>query len=68
MNDNGTIQEHQEVPATNVSIAPYVQLGFGFLLVVFMIGIIIYYFSSSRKKAVEAPKYDMLRDDDEDVK
>jgi len=37
----------------------------GILLVVAMIISIWYYFSSKRKDVIEAPKYEMLKDDDE---
>ncbi len=45
--------------------AGYIVLGFEFLLVVILIGIAIYLFSSKRKTKVESPKYAMMEDDDE---
>ena len=37
---------------------------FGISLVVIFIGIIVFYYSSKRKRKVEEPKYRMLEDDD----
>lgn len=39
---------------------------FGMLLVFFMIAAIFYYFAGKRKRSIEEPKFEMLKDEDDD--
>ena len=39
---------------------------FGLCLVVGLVVVIIYYFSSKRKNEIEEPKYDMMKDNDDE--
>ncbi len=69
MQDNGNtiaIQTVEEGEQLQSAVAGYVVLGFEFALVLILLGIAIYFFSSKRKKSVESPKYRMMEDDDDD--
>lgn len=61
-----TSQVQQEAASQSSDFLGYAQLGFGFILVIFMFVLIFYYFSSKRKDVVESPKYDMMKDEDDD--
>lgn len=61
-----TSQVQQEAASQGADFLGYAQLGFGFILVIFMLVLIFYYFSSKRKDVVESPKYDMMKDEDDD--
>ena len=70
MQDNGNTiatetlaQEGEQLQSAAVG---YIMLGFEFLLVLILIGIAVYFFSSKRKASVESPKYSMMEDDDDD--
>lgn len=56
----------QESEQLQSAAAGYIVLGFEFLLVLILIGLAIYFFSSKRKTSVESPKYTMMEDDDDD--
>lgn len=67
MQEDGTAAEIQQSSSSDGGLElAYMQLGFGFLLVVLMFGIIIYYFSAKRKNTIESPKYDMMKDDEDE--
>lgn len=69
MQDNGntiavtTVEESEQLQS---AVAGYIVYGFEILLVLILIGIAIYLFSSKRQKSVESPKYRMMEDDDDD--
>ncbi len=69
MQDNGSTiaaQVAQEGGQMQSAVAGYIVLGFEILLVLILVGIAIYFFSSKRKDRVESPKYAMMEDDDDD--
>ncbi len=71
MKDNGSTIATTQITPENEQIqsnAGYIVLGFEFLLVVILVGIAIYFFSSKRKDKVESPKYTMMEDDDDESK
>ena len=71
MQDNGytiavtTVGERAQLQA---AAAGYIVYGFEVLLVLILLGIAIYLFSSKRHKTVESPKYRMMEDDDDESK
>lgn len=68
MQDNGntiTLQTIEENGQLQSETAGYIVFGFEVALVIILLGIAIYLFSSKRKTSVESPKYRMLEDDDE---
>ena len=71
MQDNGntiamkTVEEREQLQS---AAAGYIVYGFEVLLVLILLGIAIYLFSSKRQKSVESPKYRMMEDDDDDSK
>lgn len=71
MQDNGntiavnSVEESQQLQS---AAAGYIVYGFEVLLVLILIGIAVYLFSSKRKKSIESPKYRMMEDDDDESK
>ncbi len=57
-----TVEESEQLQS---SAAGYIVFGFEVALVLILLGIAIYFFSSKRKTSVESPKYRMMDDDDE---
>lgn len=57
-----TVEESEQLQS---SVAGYIVFGFEVALVLILLGIAIYFFSSKRKTSVESPKYRMMDDDDE---
>lgn len=49
-----------------MGLSGYLYFAFTALMALIMVGLVIYFFSSKRKEGVEAPKYAMMEDDDED--
>ncbi len=67
MQDNGStiaVNSVEESEQLQSAIAGYIVYGFEILLVI-LVGIAIYLFSSKRQKSVESPKYRMMEDDDD---
>ena len=68
MQDNGStiaVNSVEESEQLQSAIAGYIVYGFEILLVLILVGIAIYLFSSKRQKSVEFPKYRMMEDDDD---
>ena len=68
MQDNGStiaVNSVEESEQLQSAIAGYIVYGFEILLVIILVGIAIYLFSSKRQKSVESPKYRMMEDDDD---
>lgn len=68
MQDNGStiaVNSVEESEQLQSAIAGYIVYGFEILLVLILVGIAIYLFSSKRQKSVEYPKYRMMEDDDD---
>ena len=71
MQDNGNtiaINSVEESEQLQSAVAGYIVYVFEVLLVLILLGIAIYLFSSKRKKSVESPKYRMMEDDDDESK
>lgn len=60
-----TVEESEQLQS---AAAGYIVYGFEVLLVLILLGIAIYLFSSKRHKSVESPKYRMMEDDDDESK
>lgn len=69
-NNGNTIAEVVEKtePIHETPVSGYIMSGFQFALVIILIGIAIYFFSSKRKNKVESPKYTMMEDDEDEGK
>ena len=68
MQDNGStiaVNSVEESEQLQSAIAGYIVYGFEILLVLILVGIAIYLFSSKRQKSVESPKSRMMEDDDD---
>ncbi len=66
MQDNGStiaVNSVEESEQLQSAIAGYIVYGFEIVLI--LVGIAIYLFSSKRQKSVESPKYRMMEDDDD---
>lgn len=71
MQDNGNtiaINSVEESGQLQSAAAGYIVYGFEILLVLILLGIAIYLFSSKRHKSIESPKYRMMEDDDDESK